>query len=115
MAAGKHTSTPWKWVRQGTTIGLVTVEGENEVAVAWRRDDGHPGIDVGRADRDFIVRACNQHDELVGLLRRILDMIAAYNRSEFGARELREGHDEYREEYERLAGKTNGPAPDSTS
>lgn len=62
-----HTPTPW--VHDGTgRIAPAISDGECICEVAPRNYIGHGGLETGKANRDFIVLACNTHAELVAAL-----------------------------------------------
>ena len=68
MAAPKHTPTPWNY-----SSGMVWAGRGEEIAVARAaRDDEATSPCERDANAEFIVRACNAHDELLEALRSIV-------------------------------------------
>jgi len=76
----KHTATPWK--------GDIIVDGALETAVIYgaNPDDldevcrmASPELAIDKANRDFIVTACNAHDELVAVCERTLSWLTSYH------------------------------------
>ncbi len=73
----EHTPTPWEWEKienaawsdYGPNLRSVAM-GSPKVLSAWGHDAW--GVDVNDANAEFIVRACNSHDELVSALEAAL-------------------------------------------
>jgi hypothetical protein len=71
----KHTPTPWKIDQYETVVG--TTDEAFEIASCWTANSGiHKDFKECRANAEFIVRACNAHDNLVRALRSTLDHVA---------------------------------------
>ena len=73
MSEAKHTPTPWESV-DGDNGELFIFSNGCEVAEVYTGnvdDDGY-----AKADRDFIVLACDAHDELLELVRNLADVLA---------------------------------------
>lgn len=66
----QHTPTPWTWARQNP--GALT-EGENELFFI-----NSVAFELSKANAEFIVRACNAHDELVAALEGTIDCLTAH-------------------------------------
>jgi len=72
----KHTPTPWRWVSWGERISIDAKENAG-IATINPQGDADKGIPcrIDRANTDFIVRACNSHDDLLAALKESLDQI----------------------------------------
>jgi hypothetical protein len=69
MAESKHTPGPWRTTKMGASIYAPSegVRGdERERVVCWLSGSAPPA--ERKATADFIVRACNAHDDLLALL-----------------------------------------------
>lgn len=75
----KHTATPWKLEYIGKTVRVVTDEPGadygDDVAVL-------PNTEQCVVDAEFIVRACNAHDDLVKALKSLLGYADAMHRAQ---------------------------------
>lgn len=72
----KHTQTPWR-VTDGTTIKEdsrpISEDGVLIASACGYSNSGFfPSDEEGLANAEFIVRACNAHDELVAALQRFV-------------------------------------------
>lgn len=73
MNEAKHTPTPWR-VRDNGKAYFFDIVSETDEEVVRQFEEpcsGEGGIPL-RADAEFIVRACNCHDDLLAALRRQL-------------------------------------------
>ena len=61
----EHTETPWKI--SDVILTRIIDEDNNSVAEGLSADYNNPN---GRANAEFIVKACNMHDELVEACRK---------------------------------------------
>ena len=73
-----HTPTPWQLrLTDSRQFEIIVTDGEIKSVIAKGYDAGlcpeHGGTLVGNAE--FILRACNHHDEVVDLLRKCYDVI----------------------------------------
>jgi hypothetical protein len=70
-----HTPTPWSACTSELVPDEILVLAD-ETCVAsvpiWNDEDDDDFADESRANADFIIRACNAHDDFVGLLRLAL-------------------------------------------
>lgn len=68
----KHTPTPWK---TGGRIGSLNIDAENGRGIATcgytDTSDVTKSLAENVANAEFIVRACNSHDDLIHYLKRI--------------------------------------------
>ena len=71
-----HTPTPWKLTKVQGTYFYVEWGGETVVQV-----DHDSSNAVNEANAEFIVRACNAHDELVAAAREAMDVLCSLDRS----------------------------------
>lgn len=62
-----HTPTPWRWWTSNSFLRLSSdVTGKDgDVLSAVTQGEDDPVLNISDADAEFIVRACNAHDELV--------------------------------------------------
>ena len=74
IKSAKHTATPWNMVSQKGLIGrqkegdrlIYSVETKEHVSETFQyRNDEHTDAETSIANAEFIVRACNSHEELV--------------------------------------------------
>lgn len=65
----KHTALPWSGRSAKGSIEIVGANGER-IAEMWLRE-------ATKSDREFIVRACNAHDELVKAFGELAAMVDA--------------------------------------
>jgi len=72
MSEIKHTPGPW---RIDAPAGSVII-GPDEIDVALTfAGSGFRELETDEANAEFIVRACNSHDELLAALQRVADWI----------------------------------------
>lgn len=77
-----HTATPWAH-RNGR---IFAADRENlTIANVARAADG----DYSSANGEFIIKACNAHDELVKALQRAADLLARYPKHDDAWKECR--------------------------
>jgi hypothetical protein len=72
MSESKHTPLPWKMRQLGKTRCVIEGPGEDCCIAMMTR--WLPPFDAAeqKANADFIVKACNAHDELVEALRAMI-------------------------------------------
>lgn len=66
----KYTPTPWEAFESNQ--GTPCIRGSAHEWIVTLSESGL-GKNLDRANRDFIVRACNAHDELVASIKKALD------------------------------------------
>jgi len=69
----KHTPTPYKLVQVQGGFGLISNDNNEYVTTIYQRDNNQV-----KANAEFIVRACNNHNKLVEALERALYIIGDY-------------------------------------
>lgn len=74
----QHTPTPWKI--EESCGDIISIGGISSTASANDDTDLRCWLDVTRSDAEFVVRACNAHEELISALRETLD--ALYNETD---------------------------------
>lgn len=67
MSNAKHTPTPWMVGKYG---GIFPASGGSAITLMYHKD-GSPRANA-KANSEFIVRACNAHDELLEALERLV-------------------------------------------
>lgn len=78
-----HTPTPWRIVE--TNLGLAIVGADIEDLAALPQGKWGPGsAEQKKANADFIVRACNAHDDLLAALETLLADAEAHAYARFG-------------------------------
>lgn len=84
-----HTATPYKLGRtyenDGAPETIISADDEHESAVAVALDFGAHSPTTRLKNAEFIVRACNAHDDLVKALQDIADDCADASPPSYGA------------------------------
>lgn len=90
MSETKHTPTPWRFGSEGVGILDYTKKcAESEVAICGGRYDLTLAVMIGdevpeqAENAEFIVRACNAHDELAAACAGAAEFLRAYGPPDF--------------------------------
>ena len=80
-----HTKGPWHFVNVGENrVSYIMDKHGQSIAEPSRIEDGKNTAAKYReylANAEFIVRACNSHDDLLEACRRIVDLSAGWNKN----------------------------------
>ena len=79
MSESKHTQLPWRFGRTDMSESIMIVDNhDNYVAAVRIRQTGGGAISAAmegprRSNAEFIVRACNSHDELLEACKAVIE------------------------------------------
>jgi len=76
MSEQKHTPTPWDSGHDGEIDFIYTDVGSNKTIceMLYMEEWDEVGIGESQANAEFIVQACNAHDQLIEALEKIAEM-----------------------------------------
>jgi len=72
MDNAKHTALPWKWDNDHNEDPIRLISGKDTIVLeAWGLYCDDLGLDLDKANAEYIVRACNSHEELVEVAKLV--------------------------------------------